>query len=393
MSNKVIIVDDEQDFLSFVSTVTEGKGFDVTAINYAPDFLKSEHSDVGIVILDLFMPDIDGIELLRHLTEERTDAAVIFMSGKDKGVLQAAEKLAEQYGVQVLGSLQKPFFIADLEHALEKYRAPDRVKISNGPTFVPCGNDVKTALNEKQFHLVYQPQLAMHNRKLLGVEALIRWEHPIHGAVSPGYFVPIIESDEHAIIQMTDFVFEEAISEVCKWMQLGMNITVSINVSANVLMDLSLPEKLEMLAKEKGVPTKNIVIEVTETALMKDVGKFIDILTRLRMKQFKLSIDDFGTGFSSMQQLVRVPFNELKIDRGFVHPISKDSEKETIAEISILLAHRLGMRTVAEGIETEDDYERLAELGCDIGQGFLIAKPMRSQHLLDWIDIHNKKGD
>jgi EAL domain-containing protein (putative c-di-GMP-specific phosphodiesterase class I) len=175
-----------------------------------------------------------------------------------------------------------------------------------------------------------------------------------------------------------------AIKQQADWLKMGSDLRMSINMSPKNLDDLLLPEKLESLAIEMGASIKQIMIEVTETALMSDVVRYMDILTRLKMKGFNLSIDDFGTGYSSLQQLVRVPFNELKIDRAFIKNLSTDKECKTITEISIVLAHKLGMKVIAEGIEREAVWNILQQLGCDQGQGYFMAKPMLPQEILAW---------
>ena len=196
---------------------------------------------------------------------------------------------------------------------------------------------------------MYQPQINMADRAVVGVEALIRWKHPTKGMIPPGYFIPIAEEND-LIGAVTSFVVRAAIEQQGLWKVKGKNLRVSINMSPKILDDLDIPEKLASYANDAGADISKVMIEVTETAVMTNVAKYMDILARLKMKGFGLSIDDFGTGFSSLQQLVRVPFTELKVDQAFIRKLDTDKDCRTIAEISILLAHKLGMRVVAEGI-------------------------------------------
>jgi len=209
--------------------------------------------------------------------------------------------------------------------------------------------------------------------------------------ISPALFIPLAENYGQ-ISDITTFVTKEAIRQLGVWKREGLKINMSVNISPAVLTDLELPEKLEILAEEMGTKNSDIVIEITETALTTDLAKFIDILTRLRIKGFNFSIDDFGTGYSSLQQLVRIPFNELKIDQAFIDKMESDEECRTIVEISILLAKKLNMNVIAEGVENKSTWEALDALGCDEGQGYWMAKPMAAVGINpDWIEQWNAR--
>jgi len=381
---KLLIIDDEIDFAMFVADVADDMGFEVISAHDPKEFANLYSEDISIIILDLFMPGIDGIEILRHLVEYNSSASIIFMSGKDSSVLQSAQKIAEQQGVNVLGLLSKPFLAEQLENVLGKYVS--RAPIKEARTFVrPSANEIRTAIEKKELHVVYQPQIRIADRTVIGVEALVRWNHPLRGMIPPDIFVPIAEENE-LVGEITSFVTNTSIQQQADWLKAGTDLRMSINISPKILDDLDMPEKLAACAIDVGANIQNIVFEVTETALMSDVVRYMDILTRLRMKGFSLSIDDFGTGYSSLQQLVRVPFNELKIDRSFINKINSDKEFKAISEISILLAHKLGMTVVAEGIEDESVWETLKELGCDEGQGYWMAKPMLADEIETWME-------
>lgn len=379
---KLLVVDDEADYAEFVATVAESMNFDVILTDNPIEFPTLYNSEMNIIVLDIFMPNIDGIELLRFLSESKSNASIIFISGKDKGVLNSAQEIAVEQGMNVLGVLSKPFLVKQLEDVLTKYvqYTPTRTTAHSQP---PSANDILSAIENEELFMVYQPQINIANREVVGVEALIRWKHPSRGFISPAVFIAIAE-ENNLINELTLFVIKIAIQQQAIWLKSGINLRMSINMSPKNLDDLLLPDKLESFAIEMGASIENIMIEVTETALMADVVRYMDILTRLRMKGFNLSIDDFGTGYSSLQQLVRVPFNELKIDQAFIKNLDTNEECRTIAEISILLAHKLGMKVVAEGIETEAVWEILHELGCDEAQGYWMGKPMLAGDILAW---------
>ena len=385
---KLLVVDDETDYGEFVADVAESMNFDAVFTDNPKEFLTLYKSDLNIIVLDIFMPNIDGIELLRFLSESKSNASIIFMSGKDKGVLNSAQEIAVEQGMNVLGVLSKPFAVKQLEDVLTKYvqYIPTLIAAHSQP---PSANDILLAIENEELFMVYQPQINIASREFVGVEALIRWEHPSRGFISPAVFIAIAE-ENNIINELTLFVIKIAIQQQAIWLKSGINLRMSINMSPKNLDDLLLPDKLESFAIEMGASIESIMIEVTETALMADVVRYMDILTRLKMKGFNLSIDDFGTGYSSLQQLVRVPFNDLKIDQAFIKNLDTNEECRTITEISILLAHKLGMKVVAEGIETEAVWEILHELGCDEGQGYWMGKPMLAEDVLVWKESWNK---
>jgi EAL domain-containing protein (putative c-di-GMP-specific phosphodiesterase class I)/CheY-like chemotaxis protein len=379
---KLLVVDDEPNFAEFVGDVAEIMGFDVRWTDDPMEFTTLYNAELNVIVLDLFMPNIDGIELLRFLKEHNSNASIIFMSGKDQGVLNSAQEIAVEQGMNVLGVLSKPFLVKQLQDVLKKYVQCAPIQIAK-PYQAPTAGDIRSAIDNDELFMVYQPQLNMVNRDFVGVEALVRWVHPTRGFIPPAIFIPIAE-ENNLINEISLFVTTTAIKQQADWLKMGSDLRMSINMSPKNLDDLLLPEKLESLAIEMGASIKQIMIEVTETALMSDVVRYMDILTRLKMKGFNLSIDDFGTGYSSLQQLVRVPFNELKIDRAFIKNLSTDKECKTITEISIVLAHKLGMKVIAEGIEREAVWNILQQLGCDQGQGYFMAKPMLPQEILAW---------
>ncbi|MFQ3265973.1 MAG: EAL domain-containing protein (putative c-di-GMP-specific phosphodiesterase class I)/AmiR [Colwellia sp.] len=379
---KLLVVDDEVDFAEFVADVAENMDFNVISTADPTEVETLFLQDWNIIVLDLFMPHIDGIELLRLLSKSKSSASIVLMSGKDKGVLNSAQKIAEEQEITVLGVLQKPFFAKQLEVVLAKY-VDQSFKRKQGSFLLPSAQQISSAIENKELFLVYQPQINITNRKIIGVEALVRWKHPVRGLIPPGIFIPIAE-DNDLIKDISTFVTKTSIRQQAEWSRNGINLRMSINMSPKILTDLDMPEKLSSCVNEMGADIKNIVIEVTETALMSDVVRYMDILARLKMKGFNLSIDDFGTGYSSLQQLIRAPFNELKIDQAFIKNLDTDEECKTITEISIMLAHKLGMTVVAEGIETESVWNILRQLKCDEGQGYWMAKPMLPEEIEAW---------
>jgi EAL domain-containing protein (putative c-di-GMP-specific phosphodiesterase class I) len=223
----------------------------------------------------------------------------------------------------------------------------------------------------------------MRTRALAGAEALMRWQHPERGLIPPGAFIAVMEACG-LIDAATEVVLAGAIAQVRAWREGGLDVPVAINLSAASLADIGLADRIAAMAARDGVDPKAIILEVTESAAMTDMARSLDTLARLRIKGFGLAIDDYGTGFSSMQQLGRIPFTEMKIDQAFVLNAADHPNLEAMLDTSLALARRLNLKSVAEGVETARDWDLLLRLGCDIAQGYLIAKPMPGAALPAW---------
>lgn len=239
------------------------------------------------------------------------------------------------------------------------------------------------ALINGRLRMVYQPKVSLVNGRLRRVEALVRWDDPQFGAISPSKFVPLAE--EHGLIdQLTNWGLRTTLRQWLSWQEEGVETCLAFNISALSLDHLDFPDLVERMCRALNVPTDRLVLELTESATQPLV-KLMDTLTRFRIKGIGLAIDDFGVGYSTLMQLRQLPFTELKIDRFFVEdaPTSKDSA--LIVKSIIDLAHGLGLTVTAEGVETAEQLRLLRELGCDTAQGFFVARPLEADSLKDWI--------
>ena len=349
----------------------------------------------SLVMLDLSMPYIDGVQVMRHLATLDRPPLLILMHEGDAGILNAAEKLGMAHELEVIASLNKPLSSASffplikkaLSHLKPRQRSKDD-KTASPRRYIGDLPSLSRALAEDQFELHYQPQVTIAGRRLSGIETLIRWNHPEHGLIYPDAFLPIVENNG-LIDDVTQWVLENATREAAHFYKTGIKVQVSVNVSAINIRALTFPEQLSSLLVNHDLQPSNLMLEVTESALMGELVTSLDILTRTRLRGIRLSIDDFGTGYSSLQQLHRAPFSELKIDRSFVANIRHDPEARSIVKICTMLGHELGMSTIAEGVEDEKTLSILADLGCDIAQGYLIASPMPRDSLCQWAATAN----
>lgn len=382
---RLLVIDDEKEICDFVTFVAEGAGYDVVSTTDPEQFGLFYSNELDVIVLDLSMPGLDGIELIRFLGENRSQAAIVLMSGFDRGILQSAEHIARSQGLQVLNAIEKPVKFEVLEKTLLNVPSSAIARPQKSPDDQLTPEELQKAITENELTVFYQPRIEMKTHRLAGVEALARWRHPEKGMISPAHFIPLAE-ESGLINELTVLVMNEALGQCGRWKTSGTEIQVSINFSTRTLTDLEFPDNLQSLSRSYGLDPSQVVIEVTESSVMGELARSLDILTRLRMKGFHLSIDDFGTGYSSMQQLQKVAFNELKVDQSFITRLDNDDEARTIVEATIELGHKLGMTVVGEGIETEAVWDILAELGCDQAQGFLMGKPMAVEDFDAWLE-------
>lgn len=244
--------------------------------------------------------------------------------------------------------------------------------------------EVGRAIRENQFMLYFQPKVAVSDRSVCGFEVLIRWHHPEFGFIVPGDFIPMVESTR-LIYPLTAWVLEKSIQQCHQWLQEGKPASIAVNLSARNLMDETLPELIANLLEQYAVPANILELEITESALMTDPNRALLTLESISKLGVQLSIDDFGTGYSSLAYLKRLPVQTLKIDRSFISSMLNSVQDEVIVNSTIQLAHNLGLKVVAEGVENEELFTRLRLMGCDYAQGYHIGHPMPLQLLEMWL--------
>ena len=339
---------------------------------------------VDIVISDLDMPGMDGMEFLRHLGESRVPVSVILASALDRALIASVQTMTETYGIKLLGVLEKPITRSKLEPLIARYTPlapkPDRPKAA-GRAFTL--EEILDGLKNNEFEPFYQPKIDLETGQITGAEALARWRHPRQGFIAPYAFIKTLE-DNDQIDLLTWAMLTKSAAFSKTWRATGADVTVSVNLSLKSLSDSQLADRVTQLVRDQGVEPRSIVLEVTESSATTQVGKALENLARLRMKGFGLSIDDYGTGYSSMQQLTRIAFTELKIDQSFVANAAKTESARVILESSLGMAKKLKIDSVAEGVETQEDWNLLRKLGCDVAQGYFIARPMEGAGYLDW---------
>jgi len=316
------------------------------------------------------MPGTDGIELLRLCARERPPAKFIIASGLDHRVVEAAARLARSFGLEVIAALIKPVRVAELVGVLQANQAAQATTAA----------ELEAAIMAEDVIGYWQPKLSVSTRQVIGAEVLARWRHPVHGMLMPDHFIPLAESGE-LIQRLTWCIVERSLEQHAQWAAAGLVLPFAVNLSARCLTDLDLPDRLVDMCDRHGVDPEQLTLEITESAAMRNQIEGADILTRLRIKGIHLSIDDFGTGYSSLAQLQRLPFSELKIDKSFVMPMMQSRDCSVIVKTVIGMAHNLGLRAIAEGVETEACLDLLTAWGCDEMQGYLFSRPLAPEEV------------
>ncbi|MBI5860981.1 MAG: EAL domain-containing response regulator [Rhodocyclales bacterium] len=343
-----------------------------------------------LVVCDLDMPEMDGMEFIRHLGQANSAASIIICSAQDSALLNSVDKMARAYGVRLLGVIEKPVTLQGLEDLIKMHEAskPRPLNASAGaPGF--SLEEILHGVREKQFEPHFQPKVALATRKVLGAEALARWRHPQHGLVAPYAFIAQLEQSGK-IDELTLLMLEKSALACRAWRERGMDLVVSVNLSLVSLADTMVADRITDTVRSAGFDPRYMILEITETAAMTEVAPALENLARLRMRGFGLSVDDYGTGFSSLRQLTRVPFSELKIDQSFVTGCAANPSSRAIVESSIEMARRLELKSVAEGVETQAEWDVLQATGCDMAQGYFIAKPMQEDAFVSFCDAQSR---
>lgn len=352
----------------------------------ALDILHNASQPIHICFIDLNMPGMDGLELIRHMAKEDNPASIILASALDPSLVFSVETMSKAYGVNLLGTIAKPATPESLLELIALYQ-PKQAKgaqpLPAGPVFTL--EQIAEGLRNNEFLPYFQPKVEIETGHIKGAEAFARWHHPVHGLIYPSDFLSKLEGTEH--LNTLSWAMIEQSAAACKtWLDLDSAISVSINLAADSLANAGNAEHIARLIAKHSIDPSHIIFEITESAAKIDNPQFLENLARLRMNGFVLAIDDFGTGHASNQELLRIPFSEVKIDRSFVVGASKNDAIKAVLSSSLDLAGKLNRQSTAVGVETRHDWDLLLQLGCTHAQGYYIAKPMESSALPGWME-------
>lgn len=383
---KILVLDDEPFMLRLLGRILQNLGFSAvaTADNglTALAQLDSPTTRPELILMDINMPHMDGVEFVRHLVERQFAGGLILVSGEDERVLQSVEKLVRAHQIAVLGRISKPVTPQHLGALIDKW-SENRAHAARPTRRTYVAEELDAAITQGELINHYQPKVSLASGELVGVESLVRWVHPVDGMVFPDQFITLAEKSG-LIERLTRTVLHNALTQASIWHSTGLPLRVAVNLSMDNLKVLNFLDYVLNLTGLAGVAPQNIVLEITESSLMQDQRVPLEILTRLRLHHFCLSIDDFGTGNSSLSQLRDIPFDELKIDQSFVHGACSNETQRAMFDASLGLAKQLKMESVAEGVEDRADWNFVRERGCDVAQGYFIGKPMSPEAFPAW---------
>jgi EAL domain-containing protein (putative c-di-GMP-specific phosphodiesterase class I)/ActR/RegA family two-component response regulator len=381
---RLLVVDDERVQRTLVVRAVAPMGYAVDMASDLPTARQhlAEYS-YDAIILDLSLGETEGISLLHSVREAEGDPILIFVSHLDERIIAASVRLAGSLGLRVAGMLRKPtspFVLRALLREQPTRQAAPPEACDHQPDVAELSRAIQDGIIVPHF----QPQVSLRDRTVVGVEALARWPLQEARLAMPEMFVPLAEQSGQ-IVPLTFHIMRASLNACGRWRGLHPNCRVAVNISPLVLADPRLPDEIDHMLSETGLGPGALIAEITESTVIANPTVAAEVLTRLRIKGIELSIDDFGTGHSSLLTLLRLPFSELKIDRSFISQCETDPEAWKIVRATISMARELGLRVVAEGIETEATLTLLRGVGCDVGQGWYFARAMPESGLIPWL--------
>lgn len=375
LKRNIIACTNDKKFISLISSVCKTSLLDVLFIHNGrelPTAIDSAH--IAFILLDTSIQDPCIIDLLDLLANLNCNIPILVVGDSEEKILLSINRIGVSKGLTVHVMPQSSLGDDSIKEILD---------LIDKKSVIIDDEAITIGLEKKQFCMHYQPKIALYNKKLVGVEALIRWVRPNHGLTSPDLFIPLAE-ESGLIIPMTYWILKEVFCQYALWSKENIKINIAINLSPKILTDLILPDELDKLSREYKVNPNHICFEITESAAMHWPDIVLEVLTRLRLKGYSLSIDDFGTGYSSLVELQRLPFTELKIDKSFVMDLMTNKANKHIVRAIINLGQNMGLSLVAEGVETKEALDNLTDLGCEHIQGYLISKPLAAADFVTW---------
>lgn len=376
MLTKALIIDDDVEIQQLGKALLSQNGYEVVTAGSLGELARQPALlNAELILLDLGLAEFTGLDILEYLYDLRLKASILIISSCTQATADIALSAGKAMGFHMLGFLPKARLLTDLLSFLEPLQGLPKPLTKD---------DLAQAIVEHQLFLAYQPKIDLQHGHVIGVEALVRWQHPERGVLYPDSFITLAEQSGlmHAL---TRRVIELALRQQVLWQALGWELNVAINIPVTFIQAEGVIEEFDQLTQQSGATLSNITLELTESVGVQCLGYASHVLKSLRQRGCQLALDDFGTGYSSLTQLYRLPFSEIKVDRSFVSLIDHDDDALAITLSVLDMGKSLGLTVVAEGIETASQYAQLVEAGCDVGQGYYISRPLSADALNAWL--------
>lgn len=418
---RILIIEDDFMIREVILTMLECEEFEVMEAEDGTEGIELAKEDLpDLILCDIMMPQMSGYDVLKELAEQEKTATIpfIFISAKSQKTdvrmgmdLGADDYITKPFTRDELISAVKTRLkkqasrqnyyehridrletkLKELEKKLERFTHTDSARgisptqgwqgrfeqvIMTAEKIAALTAEIKLGLDREEFQVHYQPQVNISTQEIVGAEALLRWQHPKRGMVSPAEFIPVAEG-QGLIIPIGEWVLKTVCQQVKKWQDMGLSLKqVAVNVSAQQLVANLFVENLLQILMETGLKPECLELELTESSVVKNIERARTIFQKLKNLAIQIAIDDFGTGYSALSYLTNFDFDVLKIDRAFIQDIDRYSKKQAVVQLMIELAHTLNLKAIAEGVETQAELDTLKELHCDEFQGYLFSRPI-----------------
>lgn len=391
MPCNIIAIDDEPEYLDLISEFAAISSISTTTFSQWSDEILPQLNNNSLLFLDINMPKKDGIDSLMLISNAEFQGQIVLLSGADESVINSVIKLGESLSLNMFGSLAKPFTLQNFQDTITRFKDIKQAPLVLKEALIELDLDldyIQKCLDSNCIYPVYQPQINPKNMQVEGMECLTRFKHPTLGFIPPQNFIDEL-TDQNLIEDYTLLFMHKAINEVAHLLKQHQTLNISFNVSA-LSLNQSFTSKILKLFSEHDITASQVTIEITETSAISLSDEALYAVSKFRAQGFNLSVDDFGTGYSTFLQLNDLPFTELKVDKTFVDQVITNNKSYKIVKASIVLAEILSLKSVAEGIETEDQLAVLKEFGCNLIQGYLYSKPLEIADLEAFIVNFNR---
>lgn len=388
----ILVVDDVNSVGELVDAAATSLGLRWQATTNTSALTKLLTPETKLVLLDPMIPRVDVIQVMRVLSEHHRDTSIVLLDSDSNQVMESTERLAATYGLNVAGHLRKPFSPSELQNLIREFagwREEEQTSPNRAQPIDVDLQDVQRAVEGDEFVLHYQPQIEIRTGRVIGLEAFARWKHPEYGLTFPEIFIGGIRAQQ-LLAEFDRLVLNRGLSELSQFSAENLPLRLTLKVSSDSLRDSAFPESLAAIAKRYRVLAQWCAIEVAESWPAEEHERMLETLRRIRMKDFLLSVDDYGMGWVDVKHLRDSAATELKIDRTFVQNMLTNDRDRTMVQKIIMVGHELGMTVLADGVETEQQLDYLRERDCDFAQGYLISHPLHPERLLGWFQDHRR---